>query len=407
MPKIARLLAAGSAALTVTGGMLALAATAGAATSLSVTLSSSGTGASAVWNAAGDPVLTVGSPSDSTYAKMTVNSPPSAAPSTAPTFATTNYNSGSPHWSIQFGDGDSLVGYPANAGLGSANWTVVAASSGTCSHLIHTPEYDTYAHVLAFIQDNGCGGTVTGADIIADGDQAAGTSDTITDIVYDGETLVSGPDVVTVTNPGAQTGTVGTAITALDIAASSNKGDHIASYEATGLPAGLSVDGATGAITGRPTTADSYSVTISATDNGGTSGTTSFSWTIQGAHGKAHGKADIAAKILCPPSLKLGGAGTCTLTVGNNGPARANRVVATVAVSASLTETACSTGCIRRGSVITWSLPFLAAGASVQETIAIRAVGTGPALVVAAAASASPDPDLFNNDSLAIVMITI
>lgn len=406
MHKIARLLAAGSAALTITGGILALAANAGAASSLSVTLSSSGTGASAVWNAAGDPVLTVGSPSGSTYAKVTVNSPASAAPSTAPTFATNNYNSGSPRWLIQFADGDSLAGYPSNAGLGSSNWTVVSASSGTCSHLTHVPEYDTYANVLAFIDDNGCGGTVTGAAIIADGGQAAGTSDTITGISYDGETLVSGPDVVTVTNPGAQTGTVDTAISALDIAASSNKGDHIASYAASGLPAGLSVDAATGAITGTPSTADTYSVTISATDNGGTSGTASFTWTIQSATGKTHGKADIAATLSCPPSLKLGGAGTCTLTVSNNGPATANKVVATVAVSASLTESGCRTGCTQRGSVITWSQPFLADGASVRETITVRAVGTGPALVSAAAGSASTDPDLSNNTSLAIVMIT-
>jgi beta-glucosidase len=85
---------------------------------------------------------------------------------------------------------------------------------------------------------------------------------------------------VTVTNPGSQAGTVGTAISTLDIAASSSKGDHIASYGATGLPAGLSVDTATGAITGTPGTAGTYTVTISATDNGGTKGTASFTWTI-------------------------------------------------------------------------------------------------------------------------------
>jgi Putative Ig domain len=279
MRRMARLLA-GSVALTVTGGMLALAGTAGAVTSLSVTLTSSGTGASAVWDASGDPVLTPGSPSDSTYAEMTINSPPSAAPTTAPTFTTSSYGGGSPRWFIQFAGGDSLYGFPANANLGTSNWEVIPASSGACHSQTHTPQFDTYVNVLAFIDNAGCGGNVTGAGIIADGDQAAGTSDTITDILYDGETLVSGPDVVTVTNPGSLTGTVGTAISALDIAASSNKGDHIASYGATGLPDGLSVDTTTGAITGTPTTAGTYSVTISATDNGGTTGTASFTWTI-------------------------------------------------------------------------------------------------------------------------------
>jgi hypothetical protein len=223
-----------------------------AATSLSVTLSASGTAASAVWDTAGDPVLTVGTPSDTTYAKITINSPPAVAPATAPTFTTNYDDAGSPHWVIQFADGDSLVGYPSNADLGDANWSVVPASSGACSDLTHTPQHDTYVNVVAFVQNAGCGGNLTGAAIVADGNQAAETSDTITDIVYDGETLVSGPDTMTVTNPGAETGTVGMTISALDIAASSNKGDRIASYAATGLPAGLSVDTSTGAITGTP-----------------------------------------------------------------------------------------------------------------------------------------------------------
>jgi uncharacterized repeat protein (TIGR01451 family) len=400
MRGIVRLLAAGSAAFTVIGGTLGLAGTASAAPSLSVTLSASGTGASAVWDTAGDPVLTIGAPSDTTYAEITINSPPTAAPSTAPTFTTNNYNAGSPHWVIQFADGDSLVGYPSNADLGGANWSVVPASSGACSSLTDSPEHDTYTHALAFIQNAGCGGNVTGAAIVADGSQAAGTSDTITDIVYDGETLVSGPDVVTVTNPGAQTGTVGTAISALDIAASSDKGDQIASYAAAGLPAGLSVDTSTGAITGTPTTAGTYDVTISATDNGGTTGTASFTWTIQALTGKA----DIAAKLSCPGSLTRGGTGTCTLTVSNNGPATARAVVAEVVLPASLIETTCSTGCAWHANVISWSQPYLAAGASVQDTITVKA-GAGVALVLATASSASPDPDPFNNFSVATISI--
>lgn len=319
---------------------------------------------------------------------------------TAPTFTTNNYGAGSPHWVIQFADGDSLAGYPSNADLGDTNWSVVPASSGACSGLTLT--HDTYVNAVAFVQNAGCGGNVTGVAIVADGNQAAGTSDTITDIVYDGETLVSGPDTVTVTNPGAETGTVGTAISVLDIAASSNKGDQIASYAATGLPAGLSVDTSTGAITGTPTTAGTYHVTISATDNGGTTGTASFTWTIRAPRGKA----DIAAKLSCPRSLVREGTGTCTLTVSNNGPATAGTVVAQVALLASLTETTCSTGCARHGDVISWSQPYLAAGASVQDTTTVKATGAGVALVLAVASSANPDPRPYNNFSLAIVRIT-
>src|SRR5271154_6669955 len=120
------LLAAATAAVAVTAGVAGvLASNAGAATNLSVTLVSSGTGASAVYNSAGDPVLTVGTPSSTTYAEIAVNSPSTTPPSTAPTFATNNYGGGSPHWLIQFANGDSLEGLPSQ---GASAWQVVPAS---------------------------------------------------------------------------------------------------------------------------------------------------------------------------------------------------------------------------------------------------------------------------------------
>lgn len=275
--------AAWAAACVLTGAGLAWGAgPAAAAPSLSVSLSASGTGASALWNSAGNPVLTVGTPSDTTFAKIQINSPPTTAPVDAPTFTTDNYAAGSPHWFIQFAAGDSLLGYPSNSGLGSANWQVIPASSGPCAPVMHAPEHDTYTNSLAFIQVNGCGGNVTGAGIIADGDQAAGTSDTITDINYDGVTLAPGADVVTVTNPGAQNSINGRAISTLAIQASSSKGDTIASYAAKGLPTGLSINASSGAITGTPTASGTFTVTVTATDNGGTTGSTSFSWTVSG-----------------------------------------------------------------------------------------------------------------------------
>src|SRR5207248_3462033 len=46
------------------------------------------------------------------------------------------------------------------------------------------------------------------------------------------------------------------------------------SYSATGLPAGLTVNTTTGLISGTPTTAGTYTVTISATNSGGTGSAT-------------------------------------------------------------------------------------------------------------------------------------
>jgi hypothetical protein len=91
------------------------------------------------------------------------------------------------------------------------------------------------------------------------------------------------PGGVTVTNPGAQAGTVGTAAR-LQISASDGAGGTL-SYRATGLPAGLSVNASSGLISGTPTAAGTSQVTVTATDSTGPSGSASFTWTISGTGG--------------------------------------------------------------------------------------------------------------------------
>jgi hypothetical protein len=275
-------LVAAGVVLGMVSGTLLFARASDAATTLSVTLSSSGTGASAVWNSAGNPVLTVGSPSSTTYAQMQIDGVPTAAPTSAPSFSTSNYNAGSPRWEIQFADGDALWGYPPQSDLGSSNWQVIPASSGACAGVTEKGDV-SYATALAFIQNAGCAGNVTAALIIATGEQVAGTSDTLTNVSYNGETLAAGADVVTVTNPGSQNSPAGSAISTLQLAASSSKGDSITAWAASGLPTGLSINTSTGAITGTPTVAGNYSVTVTATDSGGTKGTVTFAWLIGSA----------------------------------------------------------------------------------------------------------------------------
>ena len=98
-----------------------------------------------------------------------------------------------------------------------------------------------------------------------------------------------GGNTVTVTNPGSQTGTVGTPAS-LQIQASDSASGQTLSYSATGLPAGLSLNSSTGLISGTPTTAASYAVTVTAKDGTGAAGSASFSWTISAAGGGCSGQ---------------------------------------------------------------------------------------------------------------------
>ncbi|MFJ7911702.1 putative Ig domain-containing protein [Kitasatospora sp. NPDC096204] len=85
-------------------------------------------------------------------------------------------------------------------------------------------------------------------------------------------------NTVTVTNPGNQSGTVGTAAS-LQISATDSATGQTLSYSATGLPAGLSINSSTGLISGTPTAAGTSSVTVTATDGTGAAGNTAFTWT--------------------------------------------------------------------------------------------------------------------------------
>ncbi|MEY9940524.1 exo-alpha-sialidase [Streptacidiphilus sp. MAP5-3] len=88
-------------------------------------------------------------------------------------------------------------------------------------------------------------------------------------------------NTVTVTNPGSQTSTVGSAVS-LQISGTDSGGAAL-TYSATGLPAGLSIS-SSGLISGTPTAAGTSSVTVTAT-SGTASGQASFTWTVNSSSG--------------------------------------------------------------------------------------------------------------------------
>ena len=117
-------------------------------------------------------------------------------------------------------------------------------------------------------------------------------------------------NTVTVTNPGSQTGTVGTA-KSLQLQATDSASGQTLTWSATGLPAGLSINSSSGLISGTPTTAATYSTTVTATDTTGAKGTASFSFTIGAGSGTG-----CSGQLLGNPGFETGTAAPWTASSG-------------------------------------------------------------------------------------------
>ena len=116
-------------------------------------------------------------------------------------------------------------------------------------------------------------------------------------------------NTVTLTNPGNQSTTVGTAVS-LQIHATDSASGQTLTYSATGLPTGLSINSSTGLISGTPSAAGTSSVTVTAKDTTGASGSASFTWTV-----KTTGSCT-ASQLLGNPGFETGSAAPWTSTAG-------------------------------------------------------------------------------------------
>jgi len=121
---------------------------------------------------------------------------------------------------------------------------------------------------------------------------------------------------VTVTSPGNQAGTVGTAA-GVQVHASDSASAQTLTYSASGLPAGLSIGPATGLISGTPTTAGTSTVTVTATDSTGASGSATFSWTIGSTGGGT-------CKVAYTTQSQWGGGFVAQVTITNTGSSAVN-----------------------------------------------------------------------------------
>ncbi len=90
-------------------------------------------------------------------------------------------------------------------------------------------------------------------------------------------TVTTGPNTITVKNPGSQSTKRNTSVT-LQMSATDSGGLTV-SWRASGLPQGLSIN-ASGRISGKPSKIGTSTATVTATDASGGKGATSFTWTV-------------------------------------------------------------------------------------------------------------------------------
>src|SRR6202044_1026115 len=195
----------------------------------------------------------------------------------------------------------------------SASSPMLAAMYALAGNAGSTPADDIYTHTSDFYDvTSGSDGSCSPAYLCTaetgyDGPTGIGTPDGVAGLATGG---TSTGNTVTVTNPGSQTGTVGTAAS-LQITATDSASGQTLTYSATGLPAGLSINSSTGLITGTPTTAATNSVTVTAKDTTGATGSASFTWTISsGTSGCT------AAQLLSNPGFETGSISPWTSSAG-------------------------------------------------------------------------------------------
>jgi subtilase family serine protease len=175
-------------------------------------------------------------------------------------------------------DSYSLGGWQSNWGGTSMASPIIAAAYALAgppaagSYPASFPyAHPAFLHNVPAGSNGGCGTYLCNGGPGYNGPTGLGTPDGL-------RSFMATDDTVTVTSPGAQSGTQGKAITALKISASDTE-SYSLSYRASGLPPGLAIS-ASGTISGTPSKGGTASVTVTATSDTGASASASFPWAV-------------------------------------------------------------------------------------------------------------------------------
>ena len=210
---------------------------------------------------------------------------------------------GTPRWPATYNVGITATDSLGYSGSASFTWTITGAVSVTNPGDQSSAAGSAITPLLSTATDTQAGTTFTwaatglpaGLSIAAATGTITGTP-TVTGTYSVGITATDNlgntgsasfkwtvTGAVAVTNPGARSSAAGSAITPLLSTATDTQTGASFTWSSTGLPTGLVINGGTGTITGTPTVAGTYDVTLTATDSSGNSGSASFSWTVVGA----------------------------------------------------------------------------------------------------------------------------
>jgi hypothetical protein len=147
-------------------------------------------------------------------------------------------------------------------------------------------------------------------------------------------------------------------------------------------PSWLGINGSTGQVSGTvPSRVGQFSYSVIASNAAGTATAGPYTVVVTSANSQS----DVVTGLSCSRSVAIGGSGSCTLTVTNDGASTATGIRADITLPRQLSVRNCghgwgwgwftgrSGGCSLNGHTATWQIGSLAAGASKSETLRFTA----------------------------------